>query len=448
MLSKSDLGDRARSLGQHYHYAWLIVGMATVLQVTTNFISQAFAILLVTLSEEPFMWTLTGITLAYFFRSVTAAVLSPLAGWVGDRYGARRAMLFGATLFLGGMLLLSSLSSKSEIWQLYLYYSLILGIAQSLFSVNIPTTVAAWFRTRLGTAVGIQQSTGGMGASIMAPVLAFLMVATDWKTAFWIIAAAGGAIVFSLLAMFHSDPADRGMEPYGTSEDDSSSPGATSDRTVARLRSQVFMQHVRHTNAFWNLIAIHHLGCIGHSIIMVGVVFYARTRGVDLADAAWIISIYSFSSIGSRLATPILADRWGAKGVMALAYTIQGITVALLFWTQDPWQFYFFAFLFGIGFGGEMSAFIVINRQYYGMGPLRTAYGWQMLGSGLGMAIGGLIGSVIFDYFGSYNLAWAISIGASLGGATCIFFLESTSRILIPNWEASLPKEARSTAAD
>jgi MFS family permease len=181
---------------------------------------------------------------------------------------------------------------------------------------------------------------------------------------------------------------------------------------------------------------------------MVGVVFYARTRGVDLADAAWIISIYSFSSIGSRLATPMLADRWGAKGVMALAYTIQGITVALLFWTQDPWQFYFFAFLFGIGFGGEMSAFIVINRQYYGMGPLRTAYGWQMLGSGLGMAIGGLIGSVIFDYFGSYNLAWAISIGASLGGATCIFFLESTSRILIPNWEASLPKEARSTAAD
>ena len=445
MLRKSDLGDRAWSLGIYHNYAWLIVGMATVLQVTTNFISQAFAILLVTLSEEPFVWTLTAITLAYFFRSVTAAVLSPLAGRMGDRYGARRAMLVGATLFVGGMLLLSSIS---QIWQLYLYYSFILGISQSLFSVNIPTTVAAWFRTRLGTAVGIQQSTGGMGASVMAPILAFLLVGTGWQTTFWLIAGVGGAIVFSLLAMFHSEPADRGMKPYGTPEDDSSSPVASSDRDVTKLRSQVFMQHVRHTSAFWNLIAIHHLGCIGHSIIMVGVVFYARTRGVDLADAAWIISIYSFSSIASRLATPILADRWGAKGVMALAYTIQGITVALLFWTQEPWQFYFFAALFGIGFGGEMSAFIVINRQYYGMGPLRTAYGWQMLGSGLGMAVGGLIGSVIFDYLGSYNLAWAISISASLGGAACIFFLESTSRVLIPNWEDSLPQEARSTAAD
>ena len=64
-------------------------------------------------------------------------------------------------------------------WQLYVYYSLVLGTAQALFSVNIPTTVAAWFRRRLGLAVGLQQSLGGMGASVMAPALAFLLASTD-----------------------------------------------------------------------------------------------------------------------------------------------------------------------------------------------------------------------------------------------------------------------------
>ena len=119
------------------HFGWYIVAMATVLQVTTNFLSQAFAILLVTVRDE-FGWSLTAITLAYLFRQMVGALLAPFAGWVGDRYGGRRALLMGATLYVAGMLLLSSVDAA---WQLYLYYSLILGAAQALFMVNIPTTV-------------------------------------------------------------------------------------------------------------------------------------------------------------------------------------------------------------------------------------------------------------------------------------------------------------------
>ncbi len=151
------------------------------------------------------------------------------------------------------------------------------------------------------------------------------------------------------------------------------------------------------------------------------------------------------TSISSRLVTPILADRWGAKGVMVLPYFIQGITVLMLFWASSPWQFYLFAALFGIGFGGEMSAFLIINRQYYGMGPVRSLFGFQHLGSGLGMAFGGLIGALVYDTFGSYDIAWVISIAASMGGVACILLLESTSRILIPNWEDSLAREAEAS---
>ena len=442
-MLKLSLGQGMRSIGVHWHYAWLIVVMATVLQVTTNFISQAFSILLVKLQED-FGWTLTAITLAYFLRSITGALLSPVAGWIGDRYGARKALLAGATLYVVGMFLLSSIENA---WQLYIYYSFILGIAQAMFMVNIPTTVAAWFQRRLGIAVGLQQSAGGMGASVMAPALAFLLVRVEWETAFWGIAAVGGIIIFSLLSQFRSQPADKAMQPYGVSEDDPP-PRPADDPSVTKIRSRVFMQHARRTRAFWNLIAIHHLGCIGHSTVMVGVVFFAHNvHGMSLEAAALIVSIYSFFSIASRFATPVLADRWGAKGVMALAYFVQGITVALLFWTQDPWQFYLFAALFGIGLGGEMSAFLVINRQYYGMGPVRTIYGFQSLGAGLGMALGGLIGSVVFDVFGAYDIAWGISIAASLGGAACILILESTSRTLIGGWENSLPSEARSSSS-
>jgi len=424
------------------HYAWFIAASAAVLQVTTNFISQAFAVILVTLQKD-FGWTLTAITLAYFLKNLVQAVSSPVVGWLGDRYGARRALLLAATMYAGGLLLLSGMQ---QIWQLYLYYSLMLGLAQAAFAVNIPTTVAAWFRQRLGLAIGVQQSLGGMGASVMAPVLALVLGLTDWQTAFVGITLVGGIILFTLLFWFHNDPADNGMRPYGATATEQPQPSVSPSPAITKMRTHVFLQHVRRTWAFWNLIAIHYLGCIGHSIIMVGVVYFATTRGVSLPQAAWIVSIYSLCGVASRFATPIVADRWGAKGVMALAFLIQGITVALLFWTHEIWQFYLFAALFGIGLGGEMSAFIVINRQYYGLGPVRTVFGFQQFGSSLGMALGGLIGSVIFDTFGSYDIAWLISIAASLGGMVCILFLEPTSRLLIPNWEASLPPEARLSA--
>jgi len=440
-LAEQNLATRVVSNVVHAHYAWYIVGMATALQLTTNFVSQAFAILLVVM-QDSFGWSLTAIVLAYFFRSIIGAMLSPVAGLLGDRYGAKKVMLAGAVCFVGGMLLLATIS---EVWQLYLYYSVVLGIAQSLFRVNIPTTVAAWFKTRLGLAVGLQQSAGGMGASVLAPGLAILLSRTDWQTAFFIIGVGGGVIIFALLALFHGEPADRGRLPYGADENDETR-AITISGAAAKIRSQVFLKAARQTRAFWFLPLVHHLGCIGHSIVMVHGVFYATTRGVSLEAATFIISIYSFTSIASRFMVPILADRLGAKGVMAMFYFIQGVAVLMLFWTQEPWQFFLFAAVFGVGFGGEMSAFLVVNRQYFGMGPVRTVFGIQSMGSGLGMALGGLVGSIIYDAYGSYNVAWIVSLIASIGGMIAIFMMESTKRVLSPDWEQSLPQEARTPA--
>ena len=77
------------------------------------------------------------------------------------------------------------------------------------------------------------------------------------------------------------------------------------------------------------------------------------------------------------------------------------------------------------------------------------------------MAAGGLVGGVIYDFRtgeaptrllgfidlggGSYDLAWTISIAASLAGVVFILLLESSSRVLIPDWEDSLPAEGQTS---
>jgi MFS family permease len=94
-----------------------------------------------------------------------------------------------------------------------------------------------------------------------------------------------------------------------------------------------------------------------------------------------------------------------------------------------------------------MSAFPIINRQYYGSAPTGTVYGWQMLGAGIGMASGSFLGGVLRDLTGDYTMALACSFVLSLMGALAILVLPSTAHHQIPEWEKALPPEVRSTTA-
>src|SRR5438093_708565 len=150
----------------------------------------------------------------------------------------------------------------------------------------------------------------------------------------------------------------------------------------------------------------------------------------------------TFWSIGSRLLTPIVAERSGGKPIMAAALLIQGLTVLVLFRAHDVWTFYLFGSLFGLGFGGEMSAYLVVNRQYFGAGPTSTLYGLEMMGALLGHAVATGLAGLVLAVTGSFLLILALSMVFSLGGTLVILHLESSAQALIPHWEGSVPPEA------
>jgi cyanate permease len=200
---------------------------------------------------------------------------------------------------------------------------------------------------------------------------------------------------------------------------------------------------MRRTKAFWHLPLIHGLGCAGHGIVLIYVIPLAVEQGLTLVSASMILSLISVWSIGSRFLTPIVAERSGGKPIMAAALVIQGLTVLVLFWAHEMWIFYLFGSLFGIGFGGEMSAYLVVNRQYFGAGPTSTLYGWEMMGAMLGHAVASGLAGLVLYVTGAFPPVLMLSMAFSLVGVGVILHLESSARVLIPHWEESLPPEAR-----
>ena len=110
----------------------------------------------------------------------------------------------------------------------------------------------------------------------------------------------------------------------------------------------------------------------------------------------------------------------GGKPVMMIvALFLQGVTVVVLFFASEPWTFYLFGVLFGLGFGGEMSAYLVVNRQYFGTGPMATLYGYEIMGAMMGHAIATLLGGLVRELTGSYLPVFALSMGFSIVAGTC-----------------------------
>jgi cyanate permease len=307
--------------------------------------------------------------------------------------------------------------------------------------VPLMAAVSGWFRRRLGLATGILWAAGGLGAAGLAPLVSVLLATVGWQGTFWSLGIMGGSIIVSLTLLFRNRPADLGLTPYGATAADP--PTVVRSPAVERLRRQVFTQQMRRTRAFWSLPLIHGLGCAGHGIVLLYAVPLAVERGLTLVAASVILSLISVCSIGSRLLTPIVAERWGGKPIIAAALVVQGLTVPVLWWAHEAWTFYLFGSLFGIGFGGEMTAYLVVNRQYFGTGPTGTLYGFEMMGALLGHAVASGLAGLVLYATGSFLLVLLLSMAFSLVGVGVILRLESSAQVLIPHWEEALPPAAR-----
>ena len=421
------------------HYAWVIIGLSVLLYLGGGSITQAFGVVILPLQGE-YGWGQGSITLAYGISAIISAVLSPVIGTATDKYGGRPVLFVGVVCFFIGT---AMSAMATEVWHIWISYGLFLGVTQSCLNVALITTATYWFREKLGVGVGLLQCAQGVGPAGTTLLIGILLAHYDWRVAFWSLGIGGGAAMAMIVFFFRSKPSDMGLDPLGGAW--SGAVGQKFSREIRMVRDKARAASIQSTSAFWKLVLVHYLGCVSHAIVIVYIIPIAVLSGVGPVAAAGVLSTLALVSGLTRFLTPVLADSLGARGTMAVMYVLQGLPVLMLFWIHDTWSFYLFAVVFGVGYGGEGSAFPIINRRYYGEGSLGRSFGWQLSGAMLGMATGGWIGGVLFGFYGDYLLTIALSVATSLAGAAVIMSMDQTDRVLILDWEEGLPPDARST---
>ena len=428
-----------------FHYAWVMVAVLAIVQVFGASIFMVAGIMVPPLTDAggEFGWSVGVIGAAIALYYFSGAVFAPICGSLGDRLGIRRMMLMGIVCYGAGMVALGFIR---EVWHFFLLYGVFLSLTQSIALVPMMAAVSLWFRRHLGLGIGILWTASGFGSAFLAPLLGVLLESSaGWRGTFVIIGIVGAATMSLVLPFARNRPSDIGAKPYGTRDGDP--PPVIRPPSIENLRAKVFNQTTRRTKAFWNLPLVHALGCAGHGLILIYTIPLAVEQGLTLAQAAVIVTIISLVSLVSRFSTPMLAERFGPRKMMAASLAIQGLTVPILFWAHDLWAFYLFAAAFGIGFGGEWTGYLIINRRYFGDGPMGSVYGWQMTGALLGHGVTTALGGLVLLATNSFYAVFALSIFFSLSGVVVIALMEPTDSCLIPDWEERLPPEARSAPA-
>ncbi len=378
-------------------YGWWIVGACFFIAFyVSSVIFYGFTVFFEPLVRE-FGWSYTQISFASSLRGLEMGIISPLIGFLVDRFGSRRLLLVGTITVGIGLILLSYTQS------LLMFYGAMVFIAfggGGCTSVVTMTAVARWFRKDIGKALGIMSA--GFGASgLMLPLIVWLVDAYGWRSALVFLGLGMWILGIPMALIVRDSP-----EQYGCLPD-----GASSDGPVIRDDSQA----VGSLMTIWEMLKDRSLLCLNLAealrfMVLAAVVThimpYLSNTGIPRSTAGIIAAAIPLVSIIGRFAFGWLGDVFDKRYVTSLAFCLMAIGVFALPFVHMKSGLALFLLSFPAGFGGITVLRGTILREYYEASTFGTMMGIMMGFAAAGGIIGPTLTGWAFDTFGNYQLVW------------------------------------------
>jgi len=391
--------------GPRFFYGYIVVGAALLIMAIMWGTYNSFGIFFKPVETE-FGWTRTMISGALALSWIVQGVLGIVMGRLTDRFGPRLVLTICGFLVGLGYLLMSRIGA---VWQLYLFYGVIIGAGMGGSWVPIVSTVARWFVKRRSLMTGIALIGISIGTSIAPPVASRLISAYDWPASYVILGGIVLVVVVLAAQFLRRDPTQANQRPYGESEGEK--------QEFVLETHPLSLREAAHTQQFW--LASGMFFCLGFCVytIMAHVVLHAIDLGIPSNSAADILAAIGGLSIVGRIALGSAADRFGNRRVFIIGFILMA---AALFWlvpAKEAWGLYLFAAVFGFAFGGCVTSESPLVAGLFGLSSHGLILGVvNLLGFTFGAAVGPLIGGYIFDMTSSYQLAFIVTAATGVVG--------------------------------
>ncbi len=395
----------------NFFYGYIIVLAGFIIMMIAWGAFYTFGIFFKPLLTE-FGWTRAIISGAFSLCSILLGILAIVIGRLSDRFGPRLVVTVCGFLLGLGYLLMSQVST---IWQLYLFYGVIIGVGMGGAFVPLASTIARWFVKRRGTMTGIASAGIAAGIMIMPPVANWLISSYNWRTSYIIIGITVSVFIVGLAQFLKRDPGQIGEVPYGEDE--------VKTESLNRLTRGFSLREALYTRPLWLLLAAYLFYGFWLNSIMVHIVPHATELGISATSAANILAIIGGVSFVGRIIMGGASDRMGNRLVFAISFAVVSIA---LFWLQlarEAWMLYLFAAIIAFGYSGCAALISPIVAELFGLRSHGVLLGITNFAYASGGAVGPIVVGLIFDITGSYQSAFLVSAVVSVIGLIITLFL-------------------------
>jgi len=378
-----------------FFYGYIVVVTALCIMAAAWGAYFTFGVFLKPVLTE-FGWTRATTSGALSLSAIVHGLLGVVMGRLTDRLGPRIVMTL-CGLFLGlGYLLMSQVNA---VWQLYLFYGIIIGIGMGGAIVPPVSTVAKWFAARRSMMTGIVMSGTGIGTLIAPPVASWLISTFDWRISYIMVGSVALVVVVLAAQFLRRDPAQMGQVPYSKNK----------GGQELKLGTEGFsLREAVYTRQFWVVFAM----CFCLTFCTLAVIVHIAPHTTDLeistATAASILATIGGLSIVGRVALGSAADKIGNRQVFIIGFILMS---AALFWlvpAKEIWMLYLFAVVFGFANGGMGASVAPQVAGLFGLSSHGLIFGFTSLGNTIGAAIGPFLVGYTFDVTDSYQLAFLV----------------------------------------
>lgn len=342
-----------------------------------------------------FGWTRALVSGAYTLGSLTRGILSIITGRICDRFGLRILITTCGILLGVGFLLMSRINS---VWELYIYYGVIVATGIAGCWAPLVATVPRWFVWRRGLMIGIVTSGVSFGMLIIPPVITRLISWYGWRDSYIIMGIVCMVLVIIMAQFLKRDPQQMGLLPYSERR---------TEQAPQTLKASGFsLGEASRTNQFWLICTTYFCYGFFAYCITVHIAPHATDIGLSAINAANVLAIIGGTGIVGRIAMGSVSDRIGIKPSLIIIFIMSSVTLLWLQVANGLWTLYLFALLFGFAYGGLSALQPLLIAGMFGLSSLGLLVGSFSVSFTTGSAIGVFAAGYMFDISGSYHLAF------------------------------------------
>ncbi len=332
-------------------------------------------------------------------------ITSLAAGWLADRYGARRLILAGVLLAGAGFALMGLANS---FWTILIAYSVAGAIGRGLGVFPTPMVcVNQWFERRKALAIAVLNTAVTAGAAALLPAMNLVAALAGWRYAAFGFGALMCVLTLPAVAVIRSRPEDMGLQPYGGTRAGRAQGEAGGTAAAGRdsVRDHTARDHTAieaiTTLSFCTLAVGAILRTVASDVLVINQIPILIWSGVEPERAAYYLSLTYIAILPFRFFMGVAATWIPPRLILTGSMlAVAGCSAATLLVSGENVAWFLIA-ASGIGQGVSTVAWLTVG-EYFGRRSFGTLIGMMTVFYGIsGLIMPALAGS-IFDRTGSF----------------------------------------------